>query len=172
MRAVVEFVQIRADQRTRLRVYLNDHLAGASGGIRLAQRCRANNEGTELATFLDSLLGELRDDAQALQDLMRQLGMPKAVPKHAVVAAAEWVGRLKLNGQLLGYSALSRLVELEALCGGVDAKRNLWLSLLASGAAGSAMDEGRLNDLAARATRQRDALEAQRRAAARMALSV
>ena len=34
------------------------------------------------------------------------------------------VGRFKLNGQLRGYSPLSRLVELEILMAGIDAKRS------------------------------------------------
>jgi hypothetical protein len=41
----------------------------------------------------------------------------------------ERVARLKLNGSLIGYSPLSRVLELEALIAGVKAKRLLWDSL-------------------------------------------
>jgi hypothetical protein len=42
---------------------------------------------------------------------------------------AEKAGRLKLNGELLGYSPLSRLEELEALSLGVEGKLALWTAL-------------------------------------------
>ena len=38
-------------------------------------------------------------------------------------------GHLKLNGQLRGYSPLSRVVELEGLLLGVTGKRGLWVTL-------------------------------------------
>jgi len=41
----------------------------------------------------------------------------------------EKVGRLKLNGQLTGYSPLSRLVELEGLELGITGKRAMWAAL-------------------------------------------
>jgi hypothetical protein len=34
-----------------LRIYLNDHLAGASAGEALAKRCLSNNQGTPLVTI-------------------------------------------------------------------------------------------------------------------------
>ena len=43
---------------------------------------------------------------------------------------AEKLGRLKPNGQILGYSPLSRLVELETLALGITGKRSLWEALL------------------------------------------
>jgi hypothetical protein len=50
-----------------------------------------------------------------------------------VQAAAAWggekLGRLKLNGQLRGYSPLSRVVELDGLVLGVGGKRALWITL-------------------------------------------
>ena len=49
--------------------------------------------------------------------------------KPAVAWIAEKAGRLKLNGQIRGYSPLSRLVELEGLEVGVTGKRSLWQAL-------------------------------------------
>ena len=50
-----------------------------------------------------------------------------------VKVTAAWVGekagRLKPNGQLTGYSPLSRVVELEGLSLGIEGKRLLWVSL-------------------------------------------
>lgn len=163
-------LRFRADRRARLRVYLNDHLAGAVGGMRLAARCRDNNPGTPLAEDLDSFLADLRQDYEALHRLITDLGMPVARAKHGAAIAAEWIGRAKLNGQLVGYSPLGRLVELEGLCAGVDTKRSLWLSLLAIRTREPALRALDLDDLLRRAEGQREALEHHRRTAAGQAL--
>jgi hypothetical protein len=73
---------------------------------------------------------------------------------------------LKLNGQLRGYSDLSRVVELESLCAGVDAKRSLWISLKALQGSDSRLSEFDFDALESRARRQREELEEHRRAAA------
>jgi hypothetical protein len=70
--------------------------------------------------------------------------------KIAVGWTAEKVGRLKPNGQLRGYSPLGRLLELETLLGGINAKHALWRALEQA----DAVDEARLARLARRAQRQ------------------
>ena len=56
---------------------------------------------------------QIEEDVDALRDLMARLGVKPDRVKEAMGWTAEKLGRLKLNGQLLGYSPLSRLVELE-----------------------------------------------------------
>ena len=58
---------------------------------------------------------QIEEDVDSLRDIMAALGVEEDRIKQAVAWAAEKVGRLKLNGQLLGYSPLSRLVELEGM---------------------------------------------------------
>jgi hypothetical protein len=168
----VDAIKLRTDRRDRLRVYLNDHLAGAVGGVRLARRCRANNTGTELAAFLDGLVTDLEEDYVTLRRLVTDLGLAVARPKQLAAAAIEWIGRFKLNGQLAGYSPLGRLVELEALCAGVDTKRDLWLSLTEGRELEPAVAKLDLDELVARAGRQREGLETHRLAAAAAALGL
>ncbi len=84
---------------------------------------------------------------------------------------AEKLGRLKLNGRLLGYSPLSRLVEFELLELGVHGKLALWRSL-----GQLKLERLRSSDLdlgarAARAERQVEQLEKHRLRAAVEALS-
>ena len=55
---------------------------------------------------------------------------------------AEKLGRLKLNGRLLEYSPLSRVIELEGLIAGVNAKVALWRTLAAAAA-----DEPRIAEI-------------------------
>ena len=49
--------------------------------------------------------------------------------KIALARTAERASRLTLNGRLLGYSPLSRVIELETLGAGILAKRGLWNAL-------------------------------------------
>src|SRR4051794_39799074 len=100
---------------------------------------------------------------------MAALGIPRSPLKRAVGWSGEKLGRLKLNGQLAGYSPLSRLLELEGLAAGIRAKEAMWLSLAELAAADTRLarvDPGRL---AERARSQRERLEPHRLAAARTA---
>jgi hypothetical protein len=152
-----------------LATYLNDHLAGSTAGVELARRAAAENEGSELGTFLTRLAGEIEADRDALREMMDSLGVR---PDRAKVAAAwlgEKLGRLKPNAQLRGYSPLSPLVELEILLLGITGKRLLW-NALAEVAGEHGLDAQRLEELAARAERQRTEVEERRVAVARRAL--
>lgn len=121
--------QIAGHQRRLLSIYLNDHLMGAAGGGELARRCLGNNRGTALGTFLEELVEQILEDRRTLEDIMTRLDVAADRAKLAVATVGERLARLKLNGQLFGYSDLSRVIELEALCAGVALKRRLWLSL-------------------------------------------
>ncbi|MBN1529737.1 MAG: hypothetical protein JW895_11785 [Thermoleophilaceae bacterium] len=116
--------------RKLLSIYLNDHLAGSTAGAELARRAAGSNEGTEYGTFLSTLAGEIQEDRESLQDIMRRLEFGEDIPKKVAAWTAEKVGRLKPNGQLRGYSPLSRVVELEGLALGITGKLALWKALL------------------------------------------
>ncbi len=151
-----------------LGIYLNDHLAGATVGLDLAKRTLRENHGTTFAPLLEKLTAEIGDDRETLQQVMARLGIPPSRIKVAAAWAAEKLGRLKLNGQLRGYSPLSRLLELEGLMIGIDGKRALWLSL--DQLSDRRLAEFDFQQLAADATSQRKRLEPSRLAAARDAL--
>lgn len=148
-----------------LKIYLNDHLAGSTGGLELARRCQSNNKGTELGDLLAGIITEIEDDRKTLEAIMDHLKVPKDPAKQAIVWAAEKVGRLKLNGQITGYSDLSRVLELEALSLGIAGKASLWRALRSLPPAGLP-DGVDLQALESRADAQREAVEAERRAAA------
>lgn len=160
-----------ADTRRFLRIYLNDHLMGSAVGIRLARRCLRNNRGTPLGAFLETLVTEIAEDRAALEQLMGALGFPPDPVKLAAAVVAERVGRLKLNGRLVGYSDLSRLLELEGLYAGVDLKLRLWHSLRRVAATHPAIAATDLDRLAARASSQREGLERHRLEAAARAFT-
>src|SRR5918997_1442679 len=114
---------LSSDQRT---IYLNDHLAGSTFGLELARRTQSANRGTEFEAPLDELVEEIAADRRELEGIIERLGAPRDQMKVGAGWLAEKVGRLKPNGRLTGYSPLGRLLELEALSGGVNAKLGLW----------------------------------------------
>jgi hypothetical protein len=150
---------------TLLRIYLNDHLAGATAGLALARRTLRSNPDGELGDFLRRLVTEIAEDRAALEQVLRELGLPRNPAKVQAARVLELAGRLKLNGRLRGYSDLSRVLELEGLRVGIVGKRALWASLAESGRTVS-VD---LAALIARADAQHDGVERHRRDAARRA---
>jgi hypothetical protein len=150
-----------------LAIYLQDHLGGATGGLELARRAVGSNEGTPLGDFLERLAGEIDEDRETLREIMAALGVGEDRAKNALGWGAEKLGRLKPNGQITGYSPLSRLVELEGLHAGISGKLSGFQSLRAT--FGEEVAGRNLDGLISRAKRQLDELAEFRLEAARVA---
>jgi hypothetical protein len=140
-----------------LQTYLNDHRAGAAAGLALCERLAASNAGTELGETVSEICVEIAEDAASLDRIIEHLGLHQNPVKRTLALAAERLGRLKLNGQIKGYSPLSRLLEVEGLIAGIDAKRSLWRSLHAATPDGRVGDAD-LHRLTERADAQRERL--------------
>lgn len=116
-----------------LRTYLTDHWAAAGGGVALVRRIADQNRNTQWATELDDLVLQISADEQALQAIRTSLGFDvdtlSAKVRRSAVLIAERLSRLKLNGRLVSYSPLSRVLEAEGLISGITAKQRLWLAL-------------------------------------------
>jgi hypothetical protein len=158
-----------ADVDGLLAIYLNDHLAGAVGGLQLARRAAGANRSNEYGAFLSALAQEIEADLHALEDLMEQLDIGRDHFKLLAAWMAEKAGRLKLNGRLLGYSPLSRMVELELLALGVEGKLSLWRALQKLADDDRRLRAVDLARLAERARSQKRKLERRRLRAAREA---
>jgi len=154
-----------------LEIYLNDHLMGSTVGTELVQRIAKENLGNELGTFCSSLAQDIEADRDALLDIMRTLDASPDRPKVAMGWLAEKVGRLKINGELRGYSPLSPMVELEGLATGIEGKRQLWVALAEVEAVAERVGADRLRTLIERADRQREDVERHRLDAARRAFT-
>jgi hypothetical protein len=154
----------------RLSTYLNDHLAGSTAGVKLARRAAESNEGMSYGPVLATLAAEIQEDRQSLLDVMERLSVGQDRLKLALAWGAEKAGRLKLNGELRGYSPLSRLEELEALSLGVEGKLGLWRTLQRTRGSDPRLSGVDLDELVRRARSQRRRLENQRARAADEAL--
>jgi hypothetical protein len=153
----------------RLGIYLNDHLAGATVGVEIARRVRGSNEDDPaFGPPLGEICAEIEADRETLKAVMDQLGVGQSRVKPLAATAGERLGRLKLNGQLRGYSPLSRLDELEILQIGVAGKRRLWRALEHTHS--DDLPGFELGELAERATDQLRRLEALHLKAASLAL--
>jgi hypothetical protein len=148
-------------------IYVEDHLALALGGIRLAQRARDENEGTELGELLGRLVTELEEDRAVLMDVSHALGHGPSRVKNAAAFLGELAGRFKPNGRLFRYSGLSRVWELEGLAVGSDSRRGLWKVLGKAARKDARLAGFAFEALEERARGHREALERHRvRAAA------
>jgi hypothetical protein len=156
-------------ERRVLAIYLTDHMAGSTAGLELARRAAASNSGTELGDFLTRLVRQIEEDRDALSRVMEGLGVGADRLKNGLAWGVEKLGRLKLNGQLTGYSPLSRLIELEGLHTGISAKLSSWQALRA--VLGPSVGGEDIDALQRRAKRQLDELEPYRLAAAREAFA-
>jgi hypothetical protein len=157
--------------RKLLGSYLNDHLAGATTGVELARRARSSNEGNRFGEFLENLMVEIEQDRETLEHLMDRLDIGKDTLKVAVGWAGEKAGRLKMNGRIVGYSPLSRRIELEGLAVGVFGKLSLWQCLRAVADLDPVIAEFEFDTLIARAQAQLASLEQERVSAAELALT-
>ena len=155
----------------RLGVYLNDHLAGATAGIQLAERLRDHHRGSQLGEVMAALHRDISEDRDALEALMGRLEVERHRVKEAAGWALEKLSRLRLNPVLTGSPELTRLLETEALSLGIEGKLAMWLALKEAAAGDPRLAGTDLDRLIERARGQRRALEPHRVAAAAQAFS-
>jgi hypothetical protein len=153
----------------RLAIYLNDHLAGATVGLELARRVHGSNSDNEYGPILGGVVAEIAEDRETLLEIMRRLGIGRDRLKVTAAWVGEKLARFKLNGQLVGYSPLSRLEELELVSLGVEGKLALWRALRHSH--GERIADVELDPLIERAISQRETLEELRLRASRAAFA-
>ena len=151
-------------------IYLNDHLAGSTVGLQVARRAAAENRDNDFGEFLSQLADEIETDRRELERVMDSLGVGRDRLKRLAAWTGEKLGRLKLNGRLIRYAPLSRLVELEMLSLGVEGKLSLWRTLQTVADGDPRLRDVDLDELVSRARSQRRRLETRRLRAAELAL--
>ncbi len=153
-----------------LGIYLNDHLAGSVVGVALARRIAKQNSGNEYGREIAEVAEEITADQAELRRIMDRLGIRQKRTRLAIARVMETISGIKPNGRLVGYSPLSRLLELEGLVIGISGKLALWRSLERVENGDAVLDEADLMQLIARAESQRERVEALRVRAAAEAL--
>lgn len=154
----------------QLAIYLRDHRAGAAAGTDLARRAADENQSTAYGEFLARIAAEIEQDIATLEQIMSRFDVSPNLLKNRAAKLGERIGRFKLNGQLTGYTPLSRVLEIEGLRSGVQGKLSLWQGLREIAPEHQQLDEHELDELVARAETQLEGLREQHRLAVREAL--
>ncbi|MFJ7902125.1 hypothetical protein ACIQ6V_16810 [Streptomyces sp. NPDC096198] len=152
----------RPAERTRsdlLGIYLNDHLAGSTAGVRRAGHLAHTQRGNANGAVLRSIADEIADDRETLLAIMRRLGVPARRYKVLAGGALELAGRLKSNGRIVRRSPLTTVLELELLRLGVEGKAAAWRTLRGVAESDHRLDPERLDRLIERAEQQIRTLE-------------
>jgi len=147
--------------------YLNDHLAGSSGGLLMIGHLIDTLEDPQAVDFFRQLETDVEEDRRLLEHLLTTVGLqPSGMLKTAGNLTAR-VGFLKLMWEGFEPGRLGLLEALEMLALGVQGKRLLWRAL--QEIAPAYPEWGKINfvDLEREAIRQRDGVEAWRVEAAR-----
>lgn len=155
---------------TLLSVYMNDHLAGATGGFHRVRRMSRAYSGTSLGQPLQQLAVELAEERAWLASQAERLGFGVRTYKIIGAAVGEKLARLKPNGRVARNSPLSALLELELLRSALRGKESGWQTLKAYASPdangphaepGSRVDidVDRLDALIAQAERQYDTVD-------------
>ncbi len=152
-----------------LETYLQDHRAGAAMGSDLARRLAEENRETPYEDFLLRLAQQIEQDVDTLEEIMDRFGVSRPALKIAGAKVGEKLARLKPNEHLASYSPLSRVLELEGLRGGVQAKLGLWESLHELAVDDERLDADEMAELVARAEDQLAGLREHHNIAAREA---
>lgn len=152
-----------------LGIYVQDHLAGAMVGLNVAKRALSENQDNDFGAVLRDLTTAIEQDRRTLIRIAASLGIGRDRIKETLAWLLEKAGRLKLNGQLTGYSPLSRVVELEGLMTGITGKLGLWRVLERVAEVDDRLDRAEIEELIARAEHQREQVERERLRAAEVA---
>ena len=151
----------RTEQDRGLDAYLNDHLAGSAAAIRLAERYRDREPGTELSSVLGELVVEIEEDRGVLEQIMERVGAASNPVKRVGALGAELLGSLRERVPMLGAGSaeVARLEGIELLTLGIEGKRLLWKALGRLGRSDPRLKGFDFAGQAKRAKAQRDRLE-------------
>jgi hypothetical protein len=142
-----------------LDVYLNDHLAGGTAGVNLAQMAAEEHRSDEHGAFFGEIASEIKKDHDVLEQIMAALNTEQSATK---TAAAE-IGSKMMAPKFKGTEdMLNAFVAVETLSIGVEGKHCLWTALKTVADGLPALEEFDIDELIARAQDQRDRLEAKR----------
>ncbi|WP_153504603.1 hypothetical protein [Cumulibacter manganitolerans] len=112
-----------------LGLYLSDHVSGATAGIARVSRMAKDYADSPYGGKLSLIANELYEERELLRDTMRRKELSIRPYRQVAAAVFEQLGRLKLNGRLLGTSPMTPLLEAEVMRSAVLGKIGGWQTL-------------------------------------------
>jgi hypothetical protein len=112
-----------------LRIYLNDHLAGATAAIDLLQHLTKLRPESDAQQRYARLRREIEEDKQVLQNILTGLGGTESPVRKAAGWLSGKLGQVKMAIDDTGDDQLRVLEALEALSLGIQGKLSLWRAL-------------------------------------------
>ena len=152
--------------------YLNDHLSGSVVAVELMENLEAVYAGTEIASFIAELRGEVEADVEQLKSIMSQLEISQSRTRKASAWLTEKLTQIKLRLDDPTQGNLRLFESLEALSLGIEGKKSLWLALAAAAELTPGLQIADYERLKKRAEDQRSRVEAKRLEAAKAALKL
>jgi hypothetical protein len=152
-----------------LAVYLNDHLAGATGAVELLASLAA--EPGPLGPFAAALKADIAADREELLSLMRRLDVGLSTARRIGGWLSEKLAEVKVRLDDPAGGGLRLLEMLEVLALGIEGKRALWTALESVGHMNPHVARMDFDRLLRRADEQRTRVESQRLQVARSALA-
>lgn len=147
-----------SDKPDWLPLYLRDHYAGATAGVRAFERVAGSHSVAEVRDQVGQLAQEVAGDRDALEKIMDSLDVRSSSLTELLAVAGEFAGRFKPNGSLWQRSPGADVLELEALTAAVNAKALLWETLLSRSDDYDELDPTALTELKQRALHQEEVL--------------
>ena len=154
-----------------LAMYLNDHLAGATGALDLLSHLEATYASTPVGDLLTQLHTDIEADRQELEQLMDRLDISVSIPRKLSGWLGEKMADLKLQLDDTSNGTMRLFEGLEVLLVGIEGKRGLWRALAVAAEAAPELRAVDYDHLAQRAEEQHDRVEAMRLDAAKAALA-
>jgi hypothetical protein len=109
-----------------LAIYLNDHLAGATGALELMTDLAEAHAGTPVGDSLRQLHDEIEAERQELERLIDRLDISVSAPRRMGAWLGEKLAYLKMQVDDKTTGAMRLFEGLEALALGIQGKRGLW----------------------------------------------
>ena len=151
-----------------LDVYLNDHLAGGTAGVNLAQMAADEHRSDEHGAFFGEIASEIRKDHDTLEQIMTALNTEESATKTAAAEVGSKLMAPKFKGT---EDELNAFVTLETLSIGVEGKHCLWTALRTVSGDLPELADFDIDELIERARDQRSRIEAKRLELAPQALA-
>jgi hypothetical protein len=115
-----------------LSLYINDHLAGSVGALRLLDRLRREVERPEVVRELGVVRRQVQEDQDTLHEMRRELGIGRSRWREWGAMAAQLLSNLKFRLEASKHGEVQLLHALDSLTMGIEGKKTLWHALRAA----------------------------------------